>query len=440
MKNIFSEKIASIFLMILVVGLYFYSIIFSYFVIKMNIVSMSFIVIGGISLLLYVINCIRDKSFKIWNLLVLFIVFGLYLSYDSAFDKYVALNGYASGREGIFVIISYYCVFLYCTTIKSKEVKNKFITILTICGIFNLIYGFMQVLNLQYIFDIPVARNWNVASGFVYNPDFMGTYMIILLAIWLPKYLFEKDNKLLSLVMTLLFITGVILSGTMGSFLTMVLLFILALTYSIYNRKKIFNKLFIKRFCILFSGLISIFLLVSIFINDRFSSDVSNLGVEVTNTIKGNVDESFGTGRIYIWREALKYFPKYKWTGIGIDNFAYLGFNDGTYIYDSAALDTVIYKAHNEFLQILVCEGLLTFIPYMLFLLVIFILAIKNLKYYENNGMYLSFLFVFFGYLFQAFFNIRILMIAPMFFVILGFLVNESVIKKDIKKKVKKIK
>ncbi len=425
MENIMN-KMFSLFFIILLVGLYFSSIIFSYFVIKMDLVAMFVIIMGIIALILYLFNSIRLKTFKVWNILVFFIILGLYLSYSNAFDQYVALRGYNGGREGIFVIISYYMFFLLSTTIESKEIKNKIITIFTICGIFNVIYGFMQVLDIEYIFNIPVARNWNVASGFVYNPDFMGTYMIMLLGIWLPRYFYYKEKKTVSLIMSLIFISGVIISGTMGSFLTMIILMIFIIIYLLFNRE-LLNKALVKRYILIVMGIVSIFMLVNNFINKDMGAHVGKLSYELGNTIIGNVDESFGTGRIYIWREALKYYPKYIMYGIGIDNFAYLGFNDGTYIFDSVYKDTIIYKAHNEYLQILVCEGLVTFIPYIIFLILIFLLVIKNIKYYEGNEVYLSFMFVFFGYIIQAFFNIRILMIAPIFFAILGFLVNESV-------------
>ncbi len=430
MKKIF-DLVPSVFFIIMLIGLYIYSILFSYFVISMDVVSLSVIIMGFIALILYIINSIRQKKFKVWNIIVLIIIFCLYISYENAFDKYVALRGYYGGREGIFAIISYYMFFLYSTTIEKNETKYLFIRIFTLCGILNVLYGLLQVFDIQYIFSVPVARNWSIASGFVYNPDFMGTYMVMLLGFWLPKFLYNDENKICHFILTTIFIFGIMICGTMGSFLTLVMLLILAIIYVLFNKTNLLTKKFFKKFICIAISAMCCFFFVSVFINKDMGDEVSNLGKEVTSTVVGEIDESFGTGRIYIWREAFKYFPKYKYTGIGIDNFAYLGFNDGTFIYDSPAKDTIIYKAHNEYIQILVCEGLFTFIFYMIFLLTIFILAMKRLKYFKGNDLYLSFLFVFCGYLFQAFFNIRIIMIAPIFFVIMGFLVNESVKKEE---------
>ncbi|MGN1370825.1 MAG: O-antigen ligase family protein [Candidatus Coprovivens sp.] len=341
------------------------------------------------------------------------------------------MKGFYGSREGLFVILSYYSFFLLATMVKKDKLRNIIFIILTICGILNVLYGFLQVINCQFVFGIPVTRKWSVASGFLFNPDFMGTYMIIMVGLWLPKYLLDNTNNKGTFLLTLLFVFGILICGTMGALLTLVLIVIMLILYCFFiRRKKINLGLVCKKFIFLFVSFFILFNIVSV-INDNYSNDVSNLKYELKNTLSGNIDNSFGTGRIYIWKEAFKYFSNYIYTGIGIDNFAYLGYNYGTLIYDSPSRDNPVYKAHNEFFQILFTEGIFTFATYLLFMLLIFVLSLKKVISIDNDyDVLVSFFIVFCAYLIQSFFNIRILFIAPIFFMITGFLISDVTNKK----------
>ena len=135
------------------------------------------------------------------------------------------------------MIISYYSIFLLSTMVKKDKLRNNIFILLTICGIINVFYGFLQVINCQFIFGIPVTRKWSVASGFLFNPDFMGTYMIIMVGLWLPKYILDNNSKV-SFLLTLLFIFGVLICGTMGALLTLVMIVIVLVIYCFLIRRK----------------------------------------------------------------------------------------------------------------------------------------------------------------------------------------------------------
>lgn len=427
------KLILGIFFSFLAIFLYCSSILYSYFAIDMDIIANILIILGIISLIIYLYFSFKVKKFKIWNIIILLIFFFLYLSYYFAFDKYVALRGFYGGREGLFVIFSYYLLFLLATMFKKSKERSFFLVLITVLGIFNVIYGALQVLDIHYIASLPVARNWSVSSGFLFNPDFFGTFMIILVGLWLPKFLLSNKFKILNLVILLIFILGVFISGTMGSFLTLIFLFIIAIIYTLYRRKSFNKKVILFKYFLVGISSFTMFILVSLITNDNLKDDVLNMGAEFSSVVAGDVKGEFGTGRIYIWKEALKYFPKYIYTGIGIDNFAYLGFDDNTFIYDSYLEDNIVYKAHNEFLQILVTEGIFTFIFYLIFLFLIVVISFKKLSSLSlsSENQILCLFFTFIGYLFQAIFNIRIILIAPFFFILSGFLVADVTSEKE---------
>ena len=130
-----------------------------------------------------------------------------------------------------------------------------------------------------------------------------------------------------------------------------------------------------------------------------------------------------GTGRIYIWKVALKNAPKYLLTGIGIDQFFYI--NDGKIIYDPIT-GNAIDKAHNEYLQILLTEGIFKCITYIVFLLWIFFKGVYVIiKSKKIDPLLLGLFLSFTAYCVQAFFNISVTRVAPIFFIIGGLLLAQ---------------
>ena len=76
-------------------------------------------------------------------------------------------------------------------------------------------------------------------------------------------------------------------------------------------------------------------------------------------------------------------------------------------------------NAHNVYLHTLVSSGLIGFIPYILLCLLTFI---KGLKTKDNLVMLLFGGFV--AYSIQAFGNINVLQVAPIYYVIIGLILS----------------
>ena len=123
-----------------------------------------------------------------------------------------------------------------------------------------------------------------------------------------------------------------------------------------------------------------------------------------------------------IWQNSLKLVPKYLFFGCGPDNFGYAYVK--SYPWGSVYYD----KAHNEYLQTLVTQGIFVFITYLTLLGIIFF---KGLKCKDNLTIVLLISFV--GYSVQAFLNISVTTVAPFYFIIMGLLVNQIEHEKTIK-------
>ena len=114
--------------------------------------------------------------------------------------------------------------------------------------------------------------------------------------------------------------------------------------------------------------------------------------------------------------------------GVGVDNLYYS--------FEPRLVDPVsgysVDKAHNDYLQKLVCEGIFSFICYVVLLIII---VLDNFRSKDKIRMVLF--LGFFAYITQIFFSISVIRVSPVYWIILGLLMsNEVVIKKRKRKKV----
>ncbi|QNL44062.1 O-antigen ligase family protein [Oscillibacter hominis] len=88
---------------------------------------------------------------------------------------------------------------------------------------------------------------------------------------------------------------------------------------------------------------------------------------ELSALLHGRVEDSFGSGRVYIWKEVLSIVPERLWFGGGPDT---LSIRVAGYFerYDPAlglVLRSLIDVAHNEYLNLLANQGLLALAAYL---------------------------------------------------------------------------
>ena len=131
-----------------------------------------------------------------------------------------------------------------------------------------------------------------------------------------------------------------------------------------------------------------------------------------------------------MWKKSLEIVKENPINGVGYDNF-HLGYYGDTNLsavkfisVDGVTKAVLKYpeifdNAHNVYLHTLVSSGILGFIPYILLCLLTFI---KGLKTKDNLVMLLFGGFV--AYSIQAFGNINVLQVAPIYYVIIGLILS----------------
>ena len=88
---------------------------------------------------------------------------------------------------------------------------------------------------------------------------------------------------------------------------------------------------------------------------------------ELREVLHGNWEDSFGSGRVYIWKQVLSRVPRHLWLGTGPDTMAAVQIVG--YTYCDPALGTsipfIVDVAHNEYLNVLYHQGLPALLAYL---------------------------------------------------------------------------
>lgn len=122
--------------------------------------------------------------------------------------------------------------------------------------------------------------------------------------------------------------------------------------------------------------------------------------VELNNMLHGELQDEMGSGRIFIWRNALTLIPQKPLLGYGPDNF-YRVFTGAFGELGMEKFGVVFDKAHNEFIQLAVDVGLLGLISILSFYALFLLRASK----YAEDQIIMTLAVALVAFLVQSFFN-----------------------------------
>ncbi len=141
---------------------------------------------------------------------------------------------------------------------------------------------------------------------------------------------------------------------------------------------------------------------------------------ELHNVLHGNFDDSFGSSRIFIWRNALPLIPKRPLLGGGPDTLAdKIGVIFETVKEDGTVKQAAIDAAHNEYLNIAVCQGIPALIAY---LAAVVTTLLRFVKCRTKDSVASALATGMVCYCVQAFFGISIFISAAYFWIIWALL------------------
>lgn len=422
------EYYLSIYLIINVLWLSIGVFLYNYFRFGYRDFSVSLILFMVINFLIIVyLKFFKKYKFeKIDIFLGLLILFGI-IATVFAKNINISLYGYWKRYEGFLQLLYYYSLMCLATNISDDKYKKKIIKFIFSFSVINVFICFLQVYDVLRF--VPIGkRNLQLGQGLMGNSNFFGSYMVLCMGISIGLFLYSKNGyikSIISLLLCLLFFSGLLMSDALSGMVGLFIICLLILIYFIYLCvKRIDVKMNVIKHVILFFSCLVVFFILTCTNGTIIGKDIMNFSKETSEIAKGNTSDDFGSGRMFIWKNTIKVVPKYLLHGVGVDNFCN-AFEYPLYRETSHGKITYFDKAHNEYLQKLICEGLLSCVTYIFMLFVIFVKAIKkNIK--NPNYISIGLLFAFVGYSVQAFFNISVIEVAPLFWIMIGLLYDRN--------------
>ncbi len=368
----------------------------------------------------FILVAIINRYFK-FNLIDIFVllmtIFATISTYFSI-NPDVSLVGISGRNEGLLMILCYYSILLVNSFIQNPKKKRLIIITFLLSSLLQLQDPFFHVKN----------------TGLVGHHNFFGTFTLMVYTLSTGMFIFnsEKKEKYFYLLISTIFFTYFICCVTSSVIIALFFVLIAVIGYMViltilkYNKKtkikkdysisKIFIRLFIvidmTIICFILGGNTTLYIFEE---SNAISKDIKDVS-------DGKLSDDFGSQRGFIWNETMKIVPNYWIHGVGIDCL--------TYAFDGKSLITpktnrIVDKAHNEYLQILITEGLFSVVTYIMLLFYTFFSSIKHIFKNEklDNSIYIPLFLTFIGYAIQAFANIRVTRVAPFFFIIFGLLI-----------------
>lgn len=343
-------------------------------------------------LTLYVIFRERIKVFHPVLIPAAFFLAFVIISTLLAENKAIALIGSPHRLTGLTTV--FFCMILFLIAFANKTPGKKILLPMIVTAAVVSVLAVMQYFGLNIVPHEPFRDNSIRGYSTMGNPNFLGTYTAFILPAAILFYL--KDKKIVLLICTGVIYAGLLVSLTRGvwiaSFLTFVILFIYA--YRLPGKRKALGTVILVLF------LVTAFLLPAqdglLFKRIFTVSDQMQAAVQL--------EDKAGSGRMFIWKETMQLLPQYWAFGIGPDN---LGLAD-----IHTPNGTLVDKTHNIYLEIAVTMGIFALLSYLAFLAYF-------LKPREGFYGFLYFIMIT-TYLLQGFFNIDVIMVWPLFWIVLG--------------------
>jgi len=319
-------------------------------------------------------------------------------------DKAIALIGSPYRFTGLSTV--FFCIVMFIIALSNKIPGKKILLPMIVSATVVSLLAVLQYFGLNVVPHEPFRDNYIRGYGTMGNPNFLGTYTAFILPAAILFYL--KEKKISLLICTGVIYAGLLVSLTRGVWIASFLTFLILCVYA--------GRLPGKRKAL--GVVILVLLLVTVFLLPVQDCLLFKRIFTVSGEMQAAVqlEDKAGSQRMFIWKESLRLLPGYWAFGIGPDSFMLAD------IYTPNG--TLVDKTHNIYLEIAVTTGTFALLSYLGFL-----------AYFlrPRQGFYGFLYFIMITtYLLQGFFNIDVIMVWPLFWIILGLsLANEKHLKPE---------
>ena len=317
---------------------------------------------------IYIKNLIKTKrKLDVYDYLFYILIIAGVVATLFSLDKNISLLGKVYRHEGLFTVLCYYLMFITWKVEGNKTDIKKILNVVVIMAIINSIYALLQMYTpFKYI--LRYGLDQQMASGISGNPNFFGSLIVTVISIITSKFLMNKNNSIIDILLLVLLFISLINCQSTGPFITYIIT-ILFLAIYLFIKKKLIIKKIIYLTLILIATYFSItFINKEIFnINKCEMCDFAHTIID--NQDSGELNYTISNGRINIWQQGLNIAKDNLINGVGYDNF-YLAYYEGINLSEVyfVSIDgqlqafkkypQIIDNAHNVYLHTLISSGL----------------------------------------------------------------------------------
>ena len=385
--------------------------------------------LGVVLLILLLLNY---KKINIDKKDILIFIFAVLILISTIFSSQIKTSIFGMKRRYEGMLSLYVYILIYLCAKKFLYYKNKKTLIIVL---YCLYIPICILAILQYYLKVPELYpifNKGVCGTFG-NTNFMGSFLTLGIPVFSILFI-AKGYKTCFFASNLVFFSLVTCLARSAWIAFIVLTFII-LIYLIKQR----NKKYLLRTIILLICFTLIFTFLFVPkkvtskgkpIKTRVDKKIEAVKEEIKTVTTKGINEKTGSSRIQIWSISLDLILKHPIIGVGTDNLAYsiLREPSSKVIDYMQRTNHLIDKAHNEYFQIAATLGIPALIVYLTF--VCLILTDKQKQLFNNLGLLITCTSIV-CYLIQAFFNISIIGVAPLFWFALGLTDNKMILKKE---------
>lgn len=362
-------------------------------------------------------NFIKRKLNYTYLFVLLYLIFTIV---SGLFSQHFPKTFFGMSRfEGMFSI-SFYCISFILVSLFPCRKK----VVLTVFAISSTLFASLCVLQTFGFnsFNLYPAGTNFYDAGRLYttafistigNTNLSGAFICLALPLFTTLIIKSKSKlRFLLLIPTLLLAYTVFKMDVTSCLLGIFAGFILTIPFILG-----FSK---KATVIYFAVLIVIFILCLTVI--YFAAPEKGFIHEISRILHGDISESFGSGRIRIWKNVLSQIGDSPIFGKGPDTMISERFAPFERYYPDRGkvMKTGIDIAHNEFLNVLYHQGILGLFAYMGFIACVLGKWLKNRRDTAILALGVSLI----CYLIQSFFTFSMCLVAPYFWICSGLVVG----------------
>ncbi len=346
----------------------------------------------------------RDEA---WFTLPVGLMF-LLLALSTLLTPYPDLVFYGNFRrlEGFLTLFSYLVLLYTAHKTFDRQDAEQLVRLLIFCALPIAVYGLLQYYGVEpFPLDYWKSRGSRSAIVTIGNRNMTGTYAALVLSLAIARYLGKP--KPINLVAAALLFALLVAAMTRGVWLG---IFVSALlTIWVFRDFAKEHKKQILVLVIVFS-LIFVFMSFDQYLLNRLFS----LTAEMDNLLTDRA--ALGSGRGTIYRHTVPLLKDYLLIGSGPETFQEVFDQEAWYAFRESRT-TYVDRAHSEPLHMWVTLGF----PYLAaYFFLVWITLKKRKEHFGNDPFLLGLFFAVLTYLVQSMFNISVLSVAPLYYILLG--------------------